>query len=274
HALGVVWTQAAGNRQGLVDGALTKRLQPAFYAQAATVAALLARRAITGASSAFDGPYGLFPLVVGSGWDPKPVTAGLGVTYVMQEIGIKPYPCCRLSHPAVEAVLHLVACHGIAADDVQSATVHLPDEATWRFVGQPLAIRGNPQVDAQFSVAYCVAAAILHRQLGLVQFRTEAILDRDVRNLAAKVKAVIDTGRPDSVSIRLLDGRVVSESVAQPLGHPARPLSRDAIARKLRDCCEQAANRPRDAQVDRLLALLDEFSSARDASELLKATCP
>ncbi|MCX5910088.1 MAG: MmgE/PrpD family protein, partial [Deltaproteobacteria bacterium] len=62
NALGIVFSQTAGNRQGRADGALTKRMQPAFAARAGVFSALLAERGLTGAQNILQGPWGFYAL--------------------------------------------------------------------------------------------------------------------------------------------------------------------------------------------------------------------
>ena len=60
HAFGIALSYAAGNRQCIVDGALTKRLQAGQAASSGVFAAVLAREGFTGAQHVFAGRYGFF----------------------------------------------------------------------------------------------------------------------------------------------------------------------------------------------------------------------
>ncbi len=62
HAMGIAYSLAAGNFQAVVDGSLSKRLQPGFASRGAIEAVLLARAGITGAKDVFEGRFGYFPL--------------------------------------------------------------------------------------------------------------------------------------------------------------------------------------------------------------------
>ena len=69
NALGIAFSQAAGNRQCIVDGALTKRLQAGQAASSGVFAALLAREGFTGAHNIFLGRFGFFELYQPNGHD-------------------------------------------------------------------------------------------------------------------------------------------------------------------------------------------------------------
>lgn len=274
HAMGIVYTQAGGNRQGLVDGALTKRLQPALYAQAAVTAALLARRGITGASAAFQGPYGLYPLLVGSKGNPSRALDRLEEDYELLQIGVKPYPCCRLIHQAVDATFDILSQADFHAEDVHAIEVKVPDDATLSFVGQPFEVRRNPQVDAQFSIAYCVAACILHRALGLSQFVDDAILSHEAASLAARVSVAVNPGLDGQVTVDLNDGRCLKARAMLPTGHPGRPLGAEALRNKFHDCAAHAARALPSPQLQALLATLDSLEQTPDSGCLLEQTIP
>ena len=107
NALGVVYAMTSGNAQGLIEGRLVKRMQPAFAARAGVEAAYLAQAGITGSRDFLEGPYGFYNLYEKGLYDPAPVVEGLGSRYMINELSIKPYPCCRMTHSAIDAALEL-----------------------------------------------------------------------------------------------------------------------------------------------------------------------
>jgi 2-methylcitrate dehydratase PrpD len=58
NALGIAYSHAAGNRQCILDGALTKRLQAGQAASAGVFSAVLAQTGFTGARNIFNGSFG------------------------------------------------------------------------------------------------------------------------------------------------------------------------------------------------------------------------
>ena len=99
HAFGIALSYAAGNRQCIVDGALTKRLQAGQAASSGVFAAVLAREGFTGAQHVFAGRYGFFPMYQPEGYDLQELTHGLGSVFRGEEISFKPYPCGRRRMP-------------------------------------------------------------------------------------------------------------------------------------------------------------------------------
>ena len=107
HALGIAYSQAAGNRQCIVDGALTKRFQAGQAASGAVMAAMLAQDGFTGARDVFGGRYGFFPMYQPEGYDLAAIIDGLGAEYRGDELSFKPYPCGRGTHAIIDAALEL-----------------------------------------------------------------------------------------------------------------------------------------------------------------------
>ncbi len=102
HALGIAYSQAAGNRQCIVDGALTKRLQAGQAASSGVFAAMLAQADFTGAQHVFAGRYGFFRMYQPEGYDLQELTNELGSAFRGEEISFKAYPCGRRAHATLD----------------------------------------------------------------------------------------------------------------------------------------------------------------------------
>ncbi len=81
HALGIAYSHAAGNRQCILDGALTKRLQAGQAASSGVFSAILARRGFTGAHNIFGGRFGFLELYQPNGADAALLTQDLGSAF-------------------------------------------------------------------------------------------------------------------------------------------------------------------------------------------------
>jgi 2-methylcitrate dehydratase PrpD len=69
HAFGIAYSHAAGNRQCILDGALTKRMQAGQAASAGVFSAVLAQTGFTGAHNVFNGRFGFLELYQPNGHD-------------------------------------------------------------------------------------------------------------------------------------------------------------------------------------------------------------
>ena len=77
-AFGIAYSHAAGNRQCILDGALTKRMQAGQAASAGVFSAVLAQTGFTGAHNIFDGRFGFFELYQPNGAGPSVLLRDLG----------------------------------------------------------------------------------------------------------------------------------------------------------------------------------------------------
>jgi 2-methylcitrate dehydratase PrpD len=104
-SFGIAYSQAAGNRQCILDGALSKRLQAGQAASAGVFSAVLAQTGFTGAHNIFDGRFGFFELYQPNGADPSVLLRDLGTVFRGEALSYKPYPCGRPQHAAIDAAL-------------------------------------------------------------------------------------------------------------------------------------------------------------------------
>ncbi|NBT56410.1 MAG: MmgE/PrpD family protein, partial [Betaproteobacteria bacterium] len=216
NALGIAYSQVAGNHQVTRDAALTKRMQPGFAAMAALVSVQLAQRGIRGAQATFEGADGFLRVYLHDRCDRDVLRDGLGQRFEFVELSYKPYPCCRFNHTTIEAALQLRAKAGIRPEDVRRVRVGLNHQA-YQAVCTPVEVRKAPRtiVQAQFSIPYVVACALVDGAVGLGHFTQEALARPDLLAVAQKVDAYVDDdiekkfGRnvtPALVHIEMADG--------------------------------------------------------------------
>lgn len=268
HAFGITYSQAGGNRQGLLDGALTKRIQPGLYAKAAVMSVSLARRGITGARNVSDGRYGLYPLYVGQGYCLDRLADGLGTQFELLNIGVKPYPCCRGTHEAIDAALDLARDPRLDLGRLRRVVVYVSTRDVADLVGQPFRLRESIQVDAQFSLQYTVAAALSRGRISLSDFDEVAIRDPQVLELARRIAITVDRSKGVTVEAHMTDGQLLAARVTVARGHPTRALTGEELAAKCRGCAEHAAGKFRPERIAALVSTVSDLEEADDASSL------
>src|SRR5207237_629961 len=124
-AFGVSGSQAAGSLQFLVNGAWNKRYQVGAAAMNGVIAATLARNDFVGAIESVEGKHGLL-VGYSDNAHPDKAVAGLGKTYETMKIGVKPYPSCRYTHAALDALIAMRREHNLTPDQVQRVEIGLP----------------------------------------------------------------------------------------------------------------------------------------------------
>ena len=284
NAIGIVYSQVAGNHQVTRDGALTKRMQPGFAAKAALVSVQLARKNVRGAQHTFEGVDGFLRVYLRDRCDREALRAQLGERFEFTNLSYKPYPCCRFNHTAIEAALELQASGSIDPQRIRSVRVGMTRQS-YEAVCTPVAVRKSPQtiVHAQFSIPYTVATALIDGCVELRHFTAEAIRRADILNLAQRVDGFVDDAierdwsrsiSPAHLVVELIDGSKFELRVDYPRGHPTRPMSAVDFDAKLRDCIGVAATTlPTDAAT-RLRLAVDDLANASDVGELVRAVTP
>jgi 2-methylcitrate dehydratase PrpD len=200
-AMGINYAQTSGTRQALHDMTLTKRVQPAFAARSAMWAVELARRGITGPARALEGESGYWKAYMNGDVPGDDEFAVEKPWYEVENVGVKRHTSCGGCHSAQDAAERLVAEEKLTPDQIER--VELFGFRPGGLVSGPFNVGENPQVDAQFSVAYAVALTLLRGPAGLEQFTDEAVrADREVAELAAAITYV---ERPDSVPAELIE---------------------------------------------------------------------
>lgn len=206
HALGIAYSSAGGNRQGLLDGAMIQRVQPGLSAQAAVAAVALAAQGVTGAHDILEGRYGLYPSHYGADYEPRQLLEGLGREFRMLDLALKPYPCCSYSQEPIEAAVGLVREAGFDAQAVREIVVSVASQHAAGLVDHPYAPRGCAQVDAQFSLQYVIGATALRGDLGLKDFQEAALHDPAVIDYSRRVRVVVDPKKEGTVELHMKDG--------------------------------------------------------------------
>jgi 2-methylcitrate dehydratase PrpD len=272
NAFGIAYSNAAGNRQCILDGALTKRLQAGQAASAGVFSAVLAQTGFTGAHNIFNGRFGFFELYQPNGHDAALLLRDLGSVFCGEALSYKPYPCGRPLHAAIDAALAARAALGIAAaDDIEAVTIEAdPAGHADQFGGAPAKRHPTQVVEAQFAQPFLVATALAHGKVGIAD--VDGLGDAGVLALADRIIGVARDNRAKrslGITVRRTDGRSVTIEATDPIGSPQKPLSDAHFEAKFRDCARHAVRPLADESVDAVLAAIARLETLADARELL-----
>lgn len=274
NALGIVYGQTSGNAQGLIEGRLVKRMQPGFAASAGVLSALLASRGLTGSRHFLTGPYGFYLLYEQGAFDPAATIADLGVHQSIVDLSIKPYPSCRMTHASIDAALALKERVG-PVKDIERIDVSVCSMGA-EMVGTPFRLGNDPQVDAQFSIPYTAACALIRNDVFLRDFETDVIADSEVMDLAGRVCVTADPALPakyilpSRMTIIRNDGTAVSETVPVPLGNPHNPMHADQCRRKFIKCLEYSGYPLPKTASRNLFFMIENLESLTDVKKLIR----
>ena len=280
NAFGIVYSSVAGNHQVTRDASLMKRLQPGLAAQAAVVAVQLARKGIRGAQGVFDGADGFFRVYLHGRADSDVVRKDLGSRFELMNLSYKPYPCCRDTHAAIDAVLQLRCGPARPATDIESIRVGVTAPG-YQMVCVPEQVRLAPRtiVEAQFSIPYTVAAAWIDGKLGMRHFSDEGLKREDILALASRVRPYVDADierdwsrfvTPARVIVTYRDGQTKELRIDYPKGHPKNAMTQAEFVAKTADCATFAAKPMPADTADRLVATVSTLESLDDMGVLMK----
>lgn len=188
-AFGLAYMQLAGSKEPAFGiGANSRAIYTGFAAQAGVQAALLARSGMIGPASALDGKAGMFPLYLGM----MPSHSQLDTLlqedgWVWQDTSVKPWPCCRSSHPYVSVALELAA-QDIRPERIRQVKVAVTPAGAR--LCRPLEARRNPATlaDAKYSIPFVSAFALVHGRVELTNLDDEALHDAAVLQVASRVE--------------------------------------------------------------------------------------
>jgi len=246
HALSLSVSMSGGMK--VQFGTMAKPLHAGLAAQHAVQAARLAEAGVQGRLEALEGPMGLLALCGGpaaKGWDD--VIAGIGKAPLAIEargLMVKRFPCCASTHRVLDCLLELRREEGFSVDEV---------EAVDTFIGYGNArnlMYSDPRTElqARFSMQYCVAVALTYGTVRLEDFTPQAVARPEIRERFGMTSVTAydpteeqkntDAMRPHRVEVRLKDGRTFSRERDLPKGTLKYPLSEADREAKFRDCCE------------------------------------
>jgi 2-methylcitrate dehydratase PrpD len=277
RALGLAASFASGVKANF--GTMTKPLHVGHCSRNGLLAALLTAEGFTANPDALEHPHGFLHVFNGAGnFDAAAILRDWGQPWdiVQPGVAIKQYPCCGSTHPAVDAMLSLVREHALTA-----AMVERVDSWTHaRRLAHTNRPEPNSELDAKFSVQYCLARALSDGRVSLEHFEGDSYRDPAVRALLPRIHAA---PHPDmsmdstehfgaEVRVTLTDGRVLTARVARPLGRgPENPLPPELLEAKFLNCAARALAMER---AKRLLALLHDVDSLDDMRRVTGAMLP
>jgi 2-methylcitrate dehydratase PrpD len=273
NALGIAGSHAGGLFEFLGDSAEVKRFHPGKAARDGIAAADLAASGLTGPTTVLEGADGYFAAYAGApgeAWSPERVRDGLGEEWVLLQTYVKPYPCCRHLHGAIDGALELRRTH-----DIDPAAIAAVRVDTFPIAARHAGTDLDTVLQAQLSLPYTVAVALTRGAVTLADFEADARADMAVRALMDKVSVTVDpdadaayprSGRPARTTVELTGGRTHTTWVQHPYGEPANPLSDEALEDKVRRLCEPVVGGPATRRlIDAVRAFADlGFLTAAD----------
>ena len=273
-ALGIGGSQAAGSMEFLTDGSYTKRFHAGWSAHSGIVAALLAKEGFTGPHTIIEGRFGFLHAYSPSSSVEK-VTDNWGSPYEIMKTSIKPHACCRYKQGPIDCILKIMRENALSAEQISTIRISIL-KAGFALVAEPAEFKRNPSsiVDAQFSMPFGAALAILHGSAFLDHYCQENINSEAVKNIMAKVVCSEDPAIerdfpkkwPARVEITTTDNRSLRAEIDHPKGDPENPLSWEEIILKFRNLVAPVLS---TKEQDHIIRQVRELEQLADLSVLM-----
>jgi 2-methylcitrate dehydratase PrpD len=277
NALALAFNRCGGSFQSNVDGSLAVRLIQGWVAETGVNCALLAKNGITGPANFLDGIYGYGHLFGRDRVKPGDLLQDLGNRFVLTNTVFKRYPSCGCTQGVTELALGIVRETHVSADEIEAIEVRVPPYA-YKLVGGDFAIGDNPRVNAQFSLQYCVANALVRKGSALSHFRPADVQAPEVLALIDRVKVVSDPSMDErghtavDLTIRTRHPKTFAKSLDVAPGFPGNPLTDDEHRLRFEDCMKYARKPLPPHQATQLrdaIFALDEVKDVRALIQLL-----
>jgi 2-methylcitrate dehydratase PrpD len=193
-------------------------------------------------------------------------------TFASPGVSIKPHPSGSLTHPGMAVMIDLVRRHDIRPAQVRRVRVGTNHNMPNALIHH----RPRTELQAKFSMEFCMAILLLEREAGLAHFTDEVVNRPDVQAMIRK----IDFGvHPDAeaagfdkmttiIDVELDDGGVVSGRADFGKGSPANPMSDAELSDKFRQCA--AWGGLDQARTNALLDLAWRIETIEDIGDLAR----
>lgn len=197
-------------------------------------------------------------------YDPQTIKANIYNFQAIDGLFFKPYACCRWIHSAIDGLLTLMCKHQIKAKNIRAVEVSTFDRAV--NLGNHLV--PTNEVEAQFSIPFCLAAVTLKGVQALTPLDKKLIGDPSITKFTKKVKIkknlkmeeMFPAKAPAIVKVEHLDG--VNEIIIDAaFGDPTNPMTRADLQDKFAVFSKGILS---EKKVSSIIRIMNNFSRLRN----------
>jgi 2-methylcitrate dehydratase PrpD len=229
-ALGMAGAQASGLME-MYGPSMQKRFNPGPAARNGVTSALMAQLGFTGTATIFEGERG-FCRAFADESDISALTRELGSDFPIH-IEYKPYSCARPIHNAIDCALNVRA-------EMDEPVEAIAGMKMWRhpaWAHYHLNTAPKTYHEAQVSLPYSVAVALIDGAALFPQYQNERLADPQIVRLSNMLEVLPDDGLPRGVSCLLelttASGKVYRSQVDHPRGSIENPMSEAELNQKV-----------------------------------------
>jgi len=254
HALGIA--EYHGPRSQMmrcIDHPTMLKDGSGWGAMAGVSAALLARADFTGA-----------PALTVESDEVRDIWSSLGGSWHITGQYFKPHAVCRWAQPSIEAALAVQQHHRVIPEQVKQIRVFTFHEAVRLSCRSPRSTE-----EAQYSLPFPLAAALIHGRLGAAELSGRALADPNVLKLSAGVHLIEDDGfsrrfpakRLARVEIEMQDGKKFDSGEVEANWEANRPPTDSALREKFRRLAGGQLRAKRATDIEQMLWRCEDLSN-------------
>jgi 2-methylcitrate dehydratase PrpD len=274
-ALGIAASQAGGLQENF--GTMVKPFHAGRSAESAIVSLDLSSRGFTASPNILEAKRGFYQ-ALGGGFEADRLMGKLGNPWSFLDRGVwlKPYPTGSLGHPAMTAMHELVIQHDLKLEQVKKITL----KTSQNIFHTLLHHSPTTELQAKFSLEFCLAALLVDRKCGLGQFTDTYVNTKDIQKAIHLIEYIPFSSEEEInnhhtivtsyISIQLNDGTELKLRKDFGKGNKADPLSEKDIENKFRECADFRKWNPSktDCAID-LIKNLENLTDMRLLTEQL-----
>jgi len=274
NALALAFNRCGGSFQSNVDGSLAVRTIQGWVSQNSLNCARLAQRGITGPRKFMEGVYGYLHIFGKDKMTAGSLTRRLGEEYRMEGIVFKKYPSCGLTLASTDVILDLMHEKQFEAGDIERIDVNVPPYAH-KLVGHRFQIGDSPRVNAQFSIQYCVANALLRKSSKLHHFEPSSVGEPTIMQLIDLVHVTSDESLEPrghtavDLRVRTKDGTTHYKGIDIAPGFPGNALTQAEHQERFWDCIDFAGKPMERQNAESIVTLIGELEDVPDVRAII-----
>ena len=203
---------------------MSKHLHAGRAGQSGLIAAELARHGFSGSDTILEGERGFYAACCPDA-TPEELLANPDSKWQLHQTSIKPWPCCRHTHPAIDAAMEISS--KIDGDFPESIVVGVT-QATIDVCDNPIP---ETVYEAKFSIQHCISVAMLSGKVEFDSFESEArqLTSPLNRKITLHCDEKFEQSYPEAwgaeIKAKMKDGNLNMAHRENAKGDPGAPLS-------------------------------------------------
>jgi len=253
-----------------------RAVRDAFSTKAGVISALLAKEGVAGFDQPIEGKAGFFTMYARGNYDRNKLTYGLGKVFEGGNATFKAWPACGGTHPYIQAALQIASDNDIKPAEIEEVKYFLLTPN--KMLSEPLEDKRHPTaaIGAKFSIPFCIATALVHKNVTLDHFTPEALQNQNVLQVAQKINYEItsDHNRNYAAPRGLIQVKTKNQEVSSKgsefiYGHPKNPMSQDELLSKFTNCLKYSARKIPEENINKIIQFISNLENAEDITEVM-----